>query len=420
MATYLRGRQKLQVQFLVPAPIFVFFLLFFLCGSACAVDFNENELYPLSDFPVWLNSSTSISSAVTYSSDIPAVNANNQYIWAISNSVRASSGGAGSVPLTSLDTISNNFRFCHISWISPRIEGGSLAFGQTVLPSILYRSTSSSDTSSHSFGIGYDTNGYAIVTTGNSNYINLYYSSATYFTNHIKFDAYVSIRQDRYFAGFYVQYGRPTGVSGAWRVNPGEFTFEFSSSKLYPPANGSGGSGGSVDLSGITSQITQLSSDMAAQFLQVNNNIDSAETSITTSIDNQTTALESALDDQTSAIESAVSDAASDITSNFNNWDNSLSSAYSPEQADNVSSANSSVSDLHEFEDERFGYARDDVGLTGIGSYDLPSWGGALSNIGQMCTLLFNTLSWVSPVVIFSCTLGLALVLLGRKSRGGD
>lgn len=407
-----------RVRFPAPAPIFITLVLtFLLCGSAGALNLSENVLYQFSDFPYYYNTSNAHSSITFHQpSDPVSSSSSNKHFWISGTGIDYTTGSSGlNMPVSSLDPLSPSFRFIHVSWSVLR-DSSTFGLLQSVSGAILLRTTLGTTTVYQSFSGSTSSDGSADVSGALTNYATIYASNAQFFSDRVKFDAYIAINQDYYLTGLYFYFNRPSNISSstAWRAFTENIAFEVSSSKLYPPNSGSGGSGGSVDLSGITSQITSLSSQMASGFLGVNNNIDTMETTIASSIADQTV-------DLTDAIDQAVQDS----NDHFDDWDENLENAISSSQRQQLVQTDQAVSEMHQIESDQLDDTDDALSDVGLDSYSIPQdYISGFTEFGNILTVLFGALPFISPLIIFSCSLGLASVLVGRRSRssgsGGD
>lgn len=410
MVTCVNGSDKLKVRFFSPAPIFIAFVLFFvLSGSASAVSLSENTLYSFGDFRYYVSDGSSLGTSYTlhYPSDpYYSVGSYKSFCLVASGSASGSAGSdIKSIPLTFFDLPDPSFRFVHVTFSAPR---SSALVGLTYYPQVRVLCAGGTSTNTNSLYVSSAVSSSDFVTSfSTQNYASVYASSREVFTDYVKYDYYISFSENQYFVGFSGTFSRPSDVSSSdsWRLLFENFNFEVSSTKILPPSTSGSGD---VDLSGITSQITQLSNDMSAQFLAVNQNIDSAESAIT-----------SAIEDQTTALSESIDQAAQDVNDHFDTWDTQLSGAFSSNDAQVIVDTDQSVSALHQFEQDQIDETDSALSSLGLDSYTIPSeYLQGSQNIGTFITLLFGSLSFVTPLVIFSCMLGIAAVLIGRKSKG--
>lgn len=416
MVTHNSSSVKLPVRFRVPAPIFAFLLMFFLCCSAGAYSLTEDVTYNLSQFngyySVASGSGISDSNRQFHSAGYPltstASSAPIKIVFPAGNSpsgnFTVASGTAGNA--TYFDIFNPSFSNVHFSFFCPY---NSDLGTYNALPQVyLYGINSSGTLNNISFIPSY-TNFITSLQISVSSMAVCYAHTIDVTSAGATIDVYVAFSNSYNFAGIALYLPHPkTPTTGSWGYSMDGFSFEVSNTRFIVPSAGSGSGGGSVDLSGVTSQINNLSAQMTASFQQVNANIDAAETSIA-----------SAISDQTVVLEGAISQAADDVNDHFDSWDSSLSGAYSSSDRQTISEADQVVSEMHQIESDQLDdtqAALDDVDLSG---YQLPAdYTSGLSEIGTMIGLLFNSFDFITPLIIFSCTLGLASVLIGRKSRG--
>lgn len=405
----------LKVRFLSSAPIFIFIaFMFFFCPSVDAVSLSEDTVYSFSDFNFYWTSASSasyISSSTPYYSgaNTPTSTTNWQTAMIFASGAQSGnhsgSGASSTYPVSYFDIPVPNYRFVRFGFSIPLTALGSSSYNYSS-SFVMHIGTSGSNYSTAFVVSPSWQNNAPVISATSSGSATLYYTDTGVNNGIAYFTLYYALQQNSYLLGFVKNQSRPTGVSGAWSLDLADFVFEVSSSKFIPPIAG----GGSVDLSPVISDIASLSQQMSAGFLAVNNNIDAMETSISTSIDNQTAALEQ-----------SISDAADSVNDNFNDWDSSLSDAYTSSDNQIITDTNQAVSDLHDFEDGVLSDAESAIGDVGLDSYELPSdYQTAVGKIGEVFTVLFNSLDFITPLIIFSCTLGIASVIVGRKPRGGD
>lgn len=415
MVTCVNGSDKLKVRFFSPAPIFIAFVLFFvLCGSAGAISLEEGVQYDFNDFPYWLGlNSVYPSNTFHYPSDqveVPVSNSRTVAIIAKSGSTLSGTGTGYNynVNLDCFDYPSPNFRFIHLGFSARRYESIELTIGSPTIGVFVARKDS---TYAYRRLEIHPSVSNGVVSLGSyaGNYGTVYASDYQIYQNSVHFDYFLVLPTDYYLCGFSFFWNPGNTPEESTVAIPSDLvpTFVLSSEKIIPPVSSGSGSG-SVDLSGITSQITQLSNDMSAQFLAVNQNIDSAESAIT-----------SAIEDQTTALSDSIDQAAQDVNDHFDTWDTQLSGAFSSNDAQVIVDTDQSVSALHQFEQDQIDETDSALSSLGLDSYTIPSeYLQGSQNIGTFITLLFGSLSFVTPLVIFSCMLGIAAVLIGRKSKG--
>lgn len=417
METFDSSSVKLPVRFRVPAPIFLIpVIIALLCVSAGAVSISDGVIYNLGDFPLYYNSSSSGFGSTASSPAIYIASPNSSNLSTTSSGASGLFVGSGTASGTFsasspnrsfFSGFSSQFRFGHLRFGYDR-NSADVGFVNDMSIVSIYSINPSSSVPVYKGYSGYISNDqYTLssgASTGNRDHCVCYAYTVNVANGSVVYDVYVAFQYDYYPIGITVGFVKPSG-STTWNPNFDRIQFEFSNTKILPPNDSV--SGGSVDLSGITSQINSLSAQMTSSFQQVNSNIDSAESAISSAISEQTTEL-------TGAIEGA----ADSVNDHFDDWDASLSGAFSSADAAAVVAADQAVSELHQIESDQIddtGQALDDTGLSG---YSMPAdYDDGLAAIGQMFTLFFDSLSFITPLVIFSCTLGLASVLVGRKSK---
>lgn len=425
MATFISSSDKLEVRFLSPAPIFIILvLMFLLCGSAGAVQVSEGTVYSFNNFAYSYNTGNSVNSS--YSNYNPAdtpFSGTGQYKNVLLPSSGTFPGGLTTsyIPNGYFDPPQPYARFLRLGFNVPR---SSALVGLTAQVSV--RCYISAFTGSFGYPItlssNYDTTGYHAsytVSSNNTEIGTVYATSVDVQQNFVSFNYYIAVGSNHFLTGFQTiisrSYFNISNNTTSWDFPFDNFSFEISSTKILPPnSGGSGGSGGSVDLSGITSQITSLSSQMSSGFLGVNNNIDAMETSIASSIADQTV-------DLTDAIDQAVQDS----NDHFDDWDESLENAISSSQRQQLVETDQAVSEMHQIESDQLDDTDDALSDVGLDSYSIPQdYISGFTEFGNILTVLFGALPFISPLIIFSCSLGLASVLVGRRSRssgsGGD
>ena len=423
MATYMCSRHELKVRFLSPAPIFVILVMICLCVSAGAYSFSEGTTYKFSQFDGYFSDSrgTSIgdSNRLYHNAGYPLTSTKSYNIKAVFPA-SGSASGSFNVYATSesnsnyFDIINPSFSNVHLKFFVPY---NSDVHSYNVLPTLfLYCINSGGSISSISFTPTYSNFVTDLTITANSgSFATCYARNIDVTSSGATFDVYVAFGLSVNFCGFGLDCPVPRNFDGiSWGVSLESYSFEVSNQRFVVPSGGSGsGSGGSVDLSSITSQINSLSSQMSASFNQVNANIDAAESSISNSIDNQTTALEAAISD-------AATDVTSGINDHFDSWDSHLSDAFSSDDGQAVVDANAAVSGVHQVEENAIEDARNQL-VDVLDSYDISSdYKSSLGNISYLLSLLFQSCSWITDLIIFSCSFGIAFVLIGRKSRGSE
>lgn len=420
MVTSVSSSHKLPVRFRAPAPIFFIpVIIALMCVSAGAVSISENQVYSMSEFPFYWSTSDhfNLSDVKHFPADQLSATGNTQTAMIVasgsqSGSTSGNSSSGYKYPLSFFDLPSPNFRFVRVGFSVPLSALGSSSYLYSCSVDLYYAISGETLASRARLSPSWSNNS-PTLSVGSGGGVNCYYYDAGINGDTAYFTAYYSIQYNAYFCGLLKTQGRPSNLSSSssWFLDFSNVTIEFSNTKFIPPSTGSGG--GSVDFSGITSQINSLSAQMTSSFQQVNANIDSAESAISSAISEQTTELTGAIDG-----------AADSVNDHFDDWDQTLSGAFSSSDAAAVVAADQAVSELHQIESDQIddtGQALDDTGLSG---YSMPSdYDDGLAAIGQMFTLFFDSLSFITPLIIFSCTLGLASVLVGRKSKsdsGGD
>lgn len=400
----------LPVRFRAPAPIFLIpVIIALMCVSADAIQLEEDHSYSFSVFPYYYHTSNSYTANFQgYASN--AFSGTSQYKNVL---LPASGNGSGTLnangyPLSYFDVPLPHTRFLRVGFRVPRSDAIIGLTQSSVAVRVFFTSVTGVTASPITCTGSFDSSGYlAHFTESTPGLATVYASSVVEYDGFVSFNFYISVGQDEYLSGFQSQINRSyfniSNSSTSWDFPFDNFSFELSNTKILPPNDSSG----SVDLSGITSQINSLSAQMTSSFQQVNANIDSAESAIS-----------SAISDQTTELTGAIEGAADSVNDHFDDWDASLSGAFSSADAAAVVAADQAVSELHQIESDQIddtGQALDDTGLSG---YSMPSdYDDGLAAIGQMFTLFFDSLSFITPLVIFSCTLGLASVLVGRKSK---
>lgn len=422
MATSMCSRHRLGVRFSPPAPIFAILVMICLCGSAGAVSLSENTLYDMGSFDSWNGYSSSFTSFGWRDESDPLYNINHDRRLRLIVGVSSGSGGAttSSASNSYFDIFSPNFRFLHLSWLEKRNTDavGIAIDGSRYVYVFTCRSGQTSSTCAEFYASPNSTTGEFTLSGGSGLNGTAYAFTYDVYQDSFHYDLYIAIKEGCYLTGLGCG-GWPDssiGSNDSWHLPASEFGFEVSNTKILPPT--SSGGGGSVDLSGITSQINNLSSQMSASFQQVNANIDAEASSISQSIVAQTDAVNDKIDSAVSRQITANRLQHTLDRSHFDNWDSQLSGAFSSSDGQAVVDANSSVSGLHTFEENQIDDTESAIDDTGLSSYQLPSdYTTGLSEMGTIISLLFNSLGFVTPLIIFSCTLGIASVLVGRKSH---
>ena len=411
MATYVCSRHELKVRFLSPAPIFVILVMIFLCGSASAYDFVDGQLYSFSDVPFSVTTSGNGISNTVHSAGSYPLYSSGVSVNVMTVPSGSGSGSTGNSPDVSyFNYPSPNFRFLHIRALVPKKDTSSSVglFVSLVRVRVFTARLNASSGTAAYWNSSVESDGTLSLTGGSGSAATCYSYQYEIFSDHIVEDYYFAVNHNYVFLGC----GYQANLDDWAYVDPvvpnERFWFEYSSSKIIPPSSGSGG--GSVDLSGITSQINSLSAQMTASFNQVNANIDAAESSISQSIENQTNALQGTIHQEVNGLHE-----------HFDSWDRNVSDAFGSVDAQIVVDTNAAVSGVHQFEQDQVDdteAALDDVGLD---AYTIPSEiSGTFSEVGTILSLLFNSFGFVTPLIIFSCTFGIAFVLVGRKSRGSE
>lgn len=413
MVTCMSSSHKLRVRFPAPHPVFIVpFIISLFIFSAGAVVVEENKTYSFNDFPFFYNTGSidRFGTVFHYPSDQVTVagrTTRTAFIIARNDVTPSFSGSSTSlnVNLSSVDYFDPSFHFVHVGFSARRLDSIGLTFNTPSVSVFIAREGSTNAYRPFRFSPSY-TNNIPNLGTFSDSYGTVYASDYQVYQDIVHFDYWIALASDCYLAGFGFGFAPVSSDSNdLGPVIPVDIvpTFEVSSSKILPDLS----SGGSVDLSGITSQINTLSAQMSASFEQVNNNLDSAEASIS-----------SAISDQTVVLSGAIDQAADNVNQHFDDWDDQLSGAFSSSDAQSIVETDQAVSELHQIEQDQLdntGQALDD---SGISNYQFPSeMTSGLSQIGTVMGLLFDSLDFVTPLIIFSCTFGLAFVLIGRKSK---